>query len=196
MPVRPRTKRRRATVAIPALLLLPALVFAKPIPRGPTSPCAAWLNKTVERMKKLPERRWRDAIIIALGDRTCDMVPEPLSNASRAVRGSRDAAQSDRVLADAAIRVLGPGCAVPDPTEDARALAKTCPLPKLEEFDLAESVFRDIRAVDYALIDALATSLLAAKAYDATAQRLMLKFLLSATLLGEHQNKAVGGAAR
>ena len=39
-------------------------------------------------------------------------------------------------------------------------------------------------------IDALATSLLSSEAYDATARRLMLNFLLSATLLGEHRSNA------
>lgn len=175
-------------LAIASLILLPWSVVAKPAGRATGNPCSKWLNKTVETMKRLPERKWRDAIIKALGEGTCPPVPEALRIASREVGRIRDVPRRDRVLADAATSVLGPKCTVPNPWEDSRSLAKVCPLPTREEFGLPESVFRDIRAVDYALIDALATSLLSSQAYDQVAQRLMLNFLLSATLLGEHRS--------
>ncbi len=187
------TPKLRATLYGPITVIvslsLSSQVVASPLAGQSTaSPCAAWLNKTVAKMKKLPEGRWRDAIVAALGEGSCSAVPEALRNASREAGRSRKPSHRDRLLTDAAVTILGPACAVPDPSQDSRSLARVCPLPAREEFALPDSVFRDIRAVDYALIDSLATSLLSAKAYDAVAQRLMLNFLLSATLLGEHRN--------
>ncbi len=172
-------------LAVASVLFLPGAGLVKPAIRPAASPCSKWLNKTNDKTAKLGEQRWRNTIVAALGEGSCASVPEALRDASREASRVREAWRRDRLLADAAAKVLGPSCTVVDPANDSRDLAKVCPLPVKEEFSGLESVFRDIRAVDYVLVNALATSLIASDAYDAAARRLMLNFLLSATLLGE-----------
>jgi hypothetical protein len=62
-------------------------------------------------------------------------------------------------------------------------------------FRLSDIELGDIRAVDYVLLNAMARSLQAAKAYDESAQRLMMDFTLSAGLRGERANRAKRGKA-
>jgi hypothetical protein len=150
-----------------------------------SSACSKWISKTNARMTKQSERRWRGTIVDAMGDESCPAVPEALRDAARAVRRIHDERRRDRVLADAATRVLGAPCAVAEPANDSRALARACPLPAREEFSGIDDALRDIRAVDYVLINALASSLIASDVYDTDARRLMLNFMLSASLLGE-----------
>jgi hypothetical protein len=161
----------------------------KPVARG----CQTWLTETVTRIEKLPEQKWRDAIIAALAD-SCDEVPTALKKAARDVRAIKDAARRDRLLGDAAMSVLAPSCAVSDPTSDALAIAAACPMPARPELQFPRAVLGDIRAVDYLVLDALATKLLAAKQYDASAERLMMDFSLSAGLRGEQAKKAKRGS--
>lgn len=101
------------------------------------------------------------------------------------VRGLKTPTQRAQILADAATVVLGPACAVPQPLDDARALAVACPLPPNVAFKVDESVLLDLRAVDYALLNAMLKSLMGAHEYDEEAQRVMLNFTLSAQILGE-----------
>lgn len=171
--------------AIGAMFVTPVGAQAKSASRPAPSACSKWLSKTNARMAKLGEWRWRTTIIDALGEGRCPAVPQALRDAARAVRQVRDEHRRDRLLADAAATVLGAPCTVVDPANDSRTLARVCPLPRKEEFSGIDSAFRDIRAVDYLLINALATSLIASESYDTEARRLMLNFMLSATLLGE-----------
>jgi hypothetical protein len=157
---------------------------AKPAPPG----CQPWLKQTVTRIEKLPEQKWRDAIVAALAD-ACPDVPEALRKGARDVRTIKEAGRRDRLLADAAASVLGMTCSVTDPMSDSRELAARCPLPARPELQLSSTVLGDVRAVDYLIVDALATRLLAARQYDAHAERLMMDFLLSAGLRGEAAQK-------
>lgn len=170
---------------IGAMFVTPVGAQAKPAGRPAPSPCSQWLSKTNARMAKLGEQRWRNTIVDALGEGSCPAVPAALRDAARAARQVRDEQRRDRLLADAAANVLGASCTAVDPAKDSRSLAQVCPLPRREEFSDVDSAFRDIRAVDYLLINALATNLIASESYDTEARRLMLNFMLSATLLGE-----------
>ena len=172
-------------VALVTMVVLPGTTRAKPAIRPTLSPCSKWVAKTNKKMAKQGEQRWRNTIVRALGEGSCPSVPEALRDATREAGRVRDVPRRDRLLADAATKVLGPSCTVVDPAKDSRDLAKVCALPIKEEFSGLESVFRDIRAVDYVLINALATNLIASNSYDDEARRLMLNFMLSATLLGE-----------
>jgi hypothetical protein len=179
------------------MLLLALSLALQPADAGAGKPaatgCRDWLAETVTRIEKLPEQKWRDAIIAALAD-SCDGVPAALKKAARDVRAIKDAARRDRLLGEAAMSVLAPSCAASDPARDALAIAATCPLPARPELQLPRAVLADIRAVDYLVLDALATRLLAAKQYDASAERLMMDFSLSAGLRGEQAKKAKRGS--
>lgn len=159
----------------------PARGAAATLPR-PT--CAVWLAATVKKVEKLPEQRWRDAIIASLED-SCPAVPDPLRAAAAALRTMKGDPERARTIADAATKVLGAACTVKDVTASARTLAATCPMPPRPELALHDVVLGQMRAPDYAVMNALATRLLAANAYDTSAQRLMMDFTLSAALLGE-----------
>jgi hypothetical protein len=176
-------------LALSLVLQLTDASAGKPTAKG----CQAWLAGTVARIEKLPEQKWRDAIIAALAD-SCDEVPSALKKAARDVRTIKDAASRDRLLGAAASSVLDPSCAVSDPASDALAIAAACPMPARPELQLPRALLGDIRAVDYLILDALATKLLAAKKYDASAERLMMDFSLSAGLRGERAKEAKRGA--
>jgi len=68
---------------------------------------------------------------------------------------------------------------------DARKLAEACPLPANLRFRLDEPALSDIRAVDYALLNAMLRALISANKFDDEAERVMLNFALSAQILGE-----------
>lgn len=174
-----------AGLVLGAMFVTPVRAPGTPVTGVAPSLCAKWLSKTNAKMTKLGEQRWRGTIVDALGDGSCPAVPEALRDAARAVRSMRDERRRNRTLADAATRILGAPCTVVDPANDSRTLAGACPLPRKEEFSGIDSAFRDIREVDYVLINALATSLIASGSYDTEARRLMLNVMLSATLLGE-----------
>ena len=161
--------------------------------RSSGSTCRVWLAKTVARVEKLPEQKWRDAIIAALKEDSCTSIPAELRRAARNARTRNDTTSSDRMLAKAATAVLGPACPVPEPARDARALAASCPLPAQPEFQLSDAVLGDLRAVDYAVVNALAQSLLAVHEYDSSAQRLVMDFILSAGLRGEEASTPTRG---
>jgi hypothetical protein len=150
--------------------------------------CQAWLDQTVAKIERLPEKKWRDAI---LGEaaHACSAIPEPLRKAALDLRGRKPERERVQLLAQAARVALGPSCPIPDPLADSRALATACPLPKRPELELSDVVLGDIRAVDYAVLNAMARGLIAAKAYEASAQRLMMDFTLSSALLGEQARK-------
>jgi len=85
----------------------------------------------------------------------------------------------DQTLITAATAILGPTCTIHDPTEDARRIATVCPLPKQPELQISH-VLGDILAVDYLVLNAIATTLLAGKEHDTSAKRLVMDFALSA----------------
>jgi len=157
--------------------------------------CDPWRERTIARLEKLPEQKWRDAIISSLGDAPCASLPTELRRVAREIHLRSNTTRADRLLADAASAVLGPSCRVPDPASDAVALASACPLPPRLGFRLSDIELGDIRAVDYVLLNAMARSLQAAKEYDESGQRLMMDFTLSAGLRGERANQAKRGKA-
>ena len=63
-------------------------------------------------------------------------------------------------------------------------------MPSRPELQLSGAILKDIRAVDYVVMNALASKLLAAQQYDAYAERLMMDFALSAGLRGEQALKS------
>ena len=77
--------------------------------------------------------------------------------------------------------------------EDARRIATVCPLPKQPELQISH-VLGDILAVDYLVLNAIATTLLAGKEYDTSAKRLVMDFALSASLRGERARESKRGA--
>jgi hypothetical protein len=97
--------------------------------------------------------------------------------------------------ANAAAAILGDGCSVTEPLADARKLASTCPLPPNLGFRLDESMLMDIRAVDYAVLNAIPRSLKTANQYDESAERMILNFALSAQIFGEDFRKREGRRA-
>jgi hypothetical protein len=155
---------------------------------GAGAPCAEWAARTVARVEKLPEQRWRDTIVAALAQ-SCPAIPAELRRAAGEVRGRTDSPASARLVAEATRSTLGAACAVPEPLSDARKLAAACPLPERPELRLHDRVLADLRAVDYAVLATVLRSLLAAREYDQAARRLLMNFTLSAALLGEEARK-------
>lgn len=192
------TPRRRIHQGV-ATALLSACICLVPVEVNAASnertPCQSWREKTVARVEKLPEQKWRDAIVSSLGDAPCASLPTELRRVARDIGLRSNTTRADRLLADAASAILGPTCRVPDAASDAVALALACPLPPRLGFRLSDIELGDIRAVDYALLNAMARSLQAAEEYDESAQRLMMDFTLSAGLRGERANKAKRGKA-
>lgn len=192
------TPRRRIHQGV-ATALLSACICPVPVAVNAASdgtPCHLWKEETTARVEKLPEQKWRDAIVSSLGVAPCASLPTELRRVARDIGLRSNTPRANRLLADAAAAILGPNCRVPDPASDAVALASACPLPPRLGFRLSDIELTDIRAVDYALLNAMAGSLQAAKEYDESAQRLMMDFTLSAGLLGERANKAKHGKAR
>jgi hypothetical protein len=187
------TTRRRIHQGV-ATALLSACICPVPVAVTAASDegitCHPWRARTIARLERLPEQKWRDAIISSLGDAPCASLPTELRRAARAIRLRSNTTRADRLLADAASAILGPSCRVPDPASDAVALAPACPLPLGLGFRLSDIELGDIRAVDYVLLNAMASSLQAAKEYDESGQRLMMDFTLSAGLRGERAKQA------
>jgi hypothetical protein len=157
-------------------------------PAGAEPACHAWAAATVRGADKLGEQAWRDFTIRALAQ-SCSAIPEQLRRAAVQIRRVKDPSERARILATAASATLGEGCAVAEPLADARKLASTCPLPSHLPshfpFRLDEAELRDIRAVDYAIINAMLRSLTTANQFDESAQRVILNFTLSAQITGE-----------
>ena len=163
-----------------------ALVGSSPAGVAPT--CHAWAAATTRGADKLGEQAWRDFTIKALA-KSCSAIPEQLRRAAVQIRGVKDPIERARILATAASATLGEGCAVAEPLADARKVAGTCPLPSNLPshfpYRLAEAELKDIRAVDYAIINAILRALTAANQFDESAQRVVLNFTLSAQITGE-----------
>ena len=146
--------------------------------------CNAWLTRTARGADKRSEMQWRDWTISALAD-SCNAIPEGLRDAAVQVRSVKDRAERARILAKAAMVVLGEACTIPEPLADARKLAAACPLPPNLRFRLDDSMLSDIRAVDYGLLNAMLRALIGANEFGEEAERVMLNFTLSAQILGE-----------
>jgi hypothetical protein len=165
------------------------VIAAEPAPhaastRGKALPaCSAWLSKTLRTVEATPTLRQRDFIIAAVG-RACEGVPAPLRKGAKAYAKARGEARKARILTDAAVEVLKGSCEVSDPLASAAALVEKCPLPGPGE-KAAPSVYRWMRSADYVFVDALMTGLIAANAYDDTAYRIVLEFIVSSAQSGE-----------
>jgi hypothetical protein len=157
---------------------------------------ARWVEQTLSVVGRARERNWRDQIISALANARCPSVPLPLRNAAAQVRRHEDEPQSDRVLADAAATVLGPACVVSDVESTSQVLEVKCPLPARAGLELPGSVFGDVLVADYLVLNALATSFVARDEFDAKAKRLVMDFLLSAGLRGEHARETRGSRVK
>lgn len=165
------------------LLIAPFASYARP--KSKTLPsCGAWLMRIAKGADARTERQWRDWTISTLAE-SCSAIPADLRQAAAQARGLKDLAQRAQVLAKAAMVVLGKACPIPEPLADARQLAAVCPLPPNLRFRLDESMLSDIRAVDYALLNAMLKALIGADQFDEAAERVMLNFTLSAQILGE-----------
>ena len=154
----------------------------------PAPTCSAWAARTVHGADNLPEQKWRDVTIKALAE-PCIAIPGQLRHAAVQVRAVKELSQRARILANAAAAILGDGCSVTEPLADARKLASTCPLPPNLGFRLDEPMLMDIRAVDYAVLNAILRSLKTANQYDESAERMILNFALSAQIFGEDFRK-------
>jgi hypothetical protein len=156
-------------------------------PAGPAPSCEAWAEATRRESNRLGERAWHDVTIKALAH-GCGAIPEQLRRAAGEVQGVKDPAARARTLATAASATLAGGCAVAEPLADAREVARTCPLPNLPSnfpYGLGEAELRDLRAVDYVIINALLKSLIAANQFDEAVQFVILDFALSSQINGE-----------
>jgi hypothetical protein len=70
----------------------------------------------------------------------------------------------------------------------ALAISQLAP-PMVALFKIDDEPLADMRAADYALLNAVQKSLVEANEYDALAEQLLRYFTLSASLLGEEQRK-------
>jgi hypothetical protein len=178
--------KRTGAILVAAAGLVAAPVGGSPAAAAPT--CHAWAAATVRGADKLGEQAWRDFTIKALGQ-SCSAIPEQLRRAAVQIRRAKDPSERARILATAASATLGEGCAVAEPLADARQVASTCPLPSHLPshfpYRLDKAELTDIRAVDYAIINAMLRSLIAADQLDESAERVILNFTLSAQITGE-----------
>lgn len=180
----------------PVFLVLLVFLGAPAAGAGsPVATCDAWLGKSLTRMEKRGEQKWRDAVIGMLADAPCGSLPVELRTAFRAGTATKDPDRRDHLLAEAASRVLGPKCAVQDPMNDARPIAAACPLPDQPELRISHAL-RDILAVDYLVLNAIATSFLAGNEYGESAKRLVMDFALSASLRGERVRESKAARSR
>jgi hypothetical protein len=189
----PRAIGSRIRCSLFAVGCIPFVVGTQVGARPPAATCDAWLAKALTRMEKLPEQKWRDGVIGMLADAPCGSLPTELRRALRAATATKDVTQRDQTLITAATAVLGSTCAVQDPTEDARRIATVCPLPKEPELQISHAL-GDVLAVDYLVLNAIATTLLAGKEYNTSAKRLVMDFALSASLRGERVRESKRGA--
>lgn len=130
------------------------------------------------------ETEWRDWIINALGG-ACAGIRVELRDAAVRARTVNTRAQRAEILGEAAVSVLGPACATPEPLGDAQTLAASCPLPTNVRLHFSASELSDMRALDYALLNAILKSLIDSDQYSEEAERFALAFALSAEILGE-----------
>jgi hypothetical protein len=171
---------------------VPFLVGGQVGAKAPAATCDSWLDHALTRMERRGEQTWRDSVIGLLADAPCGSLPEELRSAFRAAKATKSTAERDRILVRTASTLLGPACAVQDPMNDARSIASVCPLPKQPELQISHAL-RDILAVDYVVLNAIATSLLHGNEYEASAKRLVMDFALSASLRGERIRESKRG---
>src|SRR5207253_1209748 len=67
-----------------------------PTPVVPAPTCADWLDRTVKGFERLPEPRWRDAIVAAL-PAACATVPQALREAASKATQTRSADEGLRI---------------------------------------------------------------------------------------------------
>jgi hypothetical protein len=160
-------------------------------PSGPAPTCHAWAAATRRANVKVGENARRDVTIRALA-RACNVIPEQLRRAAGEVQRVKDPREGARILATAASEVLGEGCAVAEPLDDARKVASTCPLPPPPSelpYRLEQAELMQLGAVDYLILNVMLRSLIAANQFDESAQRVILDFTLSAEISREDSQK-------
>ena len=152
--------------------------------------CDAWMERTLMKVESKPVQQWRDVAIGAIA-RACDEVPVSLRTAAAEYGKARSDEARVRVLAQGAVAVLKANCTASVPGDFADALLKDCPLPIQEERRPSAKALGFMRAAEYVFLNAFVTSLVAAGAYDETAHRIVLDFVLSAANAGEARKKAL-----
>ncbi len=159
--------------------------------RGPRpGKCSAWMEETLKKVESKPVQRWRDVAIAAIA-RACDDVPASLRTAAAEYGKARSEEARARVLAQGAGAVLKANCVAGAPAGFADALLNACPLPMQEDRRPSAKALGFMRAAEYVFLNAFVTSLVAAGAYDETAHRIVLDFVLSSANAGEARKKAL-----
>jgi hypothetical protein len=147
--------------------------------------CETWLRRTLKAVEASSTLRHRDTVVLAVAH-ACPGVPEVLRAAAVSYKKARTEKTKARILADAATVVLQRACSASAPLGTAERLVAECPLPGPGE-KAHPAVLGRMRAADYLFLNALMTSLIAANAYDATAYRIVLEFIVSSAQLGEER---------
>jgi hypothetical protein len=160
-------------------------VSAKEHKLPPPVPCDGWLDRTLKTMESAPMLRQRDLAIVAVG-KACAGVPAALRQAGADYGKAPTQKAKARLLAGAAAGVLKDSCSASEPLGTAASLVTSCPLPGPGE-KADPAVLARMRAADYVFLNALMTSLIAAGAYNHTAYRIVLNYILSSAQLGEQQ---------
>jgi hypothetical protein len=155
-----------------------------------TKTCDVWAKGALKKVesKRVPE--WRDAAIAAIA-RACEDLPASLRTAAAEYKKAKSDKDRAQALAKGAGTVLKGDCVARDPEDFATALLGACPLAIPEEKQPSATALGLMRAGEYLFLNAFTTSLIAANAYDDSAHRIVLDFVLSSANAGEARKKAV-----
>jgi hypothetical protein len=145
--------------------------------------CETWLRHTLKAVEAKPTLRQRDFVITAVAC-ACAGVPERLRRAAEAYGKAKGEKSRAQILVNASAEILKDNCSVADPLASAEALVAPCPLPGPGE-KAHPVVLGKMRAADYVFLNAFMTSLIASGAYDETAYRIVLEFIVSSAQLSE-----------
>jgi len=146
--------------------------------------CTEWLARVASGAERQPAIRRHDWIVDALAG-ACTAIRVEMREAAVRVRTVKGYPQRAKILGEAAAAVLGPGCSVPEPLAVAVEMAATCPLPPKVRLRFEPAQLSDMRAFDYALLNAILKSLIESNQYDEAAERVALEFAHSARTWGE-----------
>jgi hypothetical protein len=148
--------------------------------------CEQWLKRTLASVESSPMARRRDVVVLATA-RSCTGIAEALQAAGASYAKVSSERMKAQILANGAAAVLKNNCAncsVTDPLVAAGPLVAACPLPGPDK-KAHPDVPGLMHAADYAFLNALMKSLLAANEYAPIANRIVLDFIHSSAQLGE-----------